>query len=743
MTTVGIDKIGFYTPHYVLSLSMLAAHRGVNPDKFLIGLGQHRMSVPAPDEDVVTMAANAAERLLRDVDCDSIDTLLFATESGIDQSKSAGIYVHGLLNLPQRCRVVELKQACYSATQALQMACAMVQRRPDKNVLIIAADIARYGLCSSGEPSQGGGAVAMLISAQPRLLAIEPHYGLYTNDIMDFWRPNYRREALVEGKYSAKMYLQALKQSWQHYKENSGHGFNDFSGFLYHAPVPRLVEKAHKELARYESLPLDDQQVAAQTADGLRYGREIGNTYTASLYIGLISLLENSADDLSHQRIGLYSYGSGCVAEYFSGVIQAGYQQYLDKSYHQQLIEQRQALSIEDYEKFFTSQLPRDGSAFQLPQYNTGNYRLAGIENHKRLYERNDSSAADASRPVPITTPALSRAISPGKIILSGEHAVVYGKPAIALAVNRYAETTVVADSENDKVDFDLLDLHYHKSLTKQALKDLKSSIKRKYHKFLNQECTIQDVIKQPVQLVQFATAHLMAHLQQPPQGIKVSTQSNIPVGCGMGSSAAVSLSVLKAINEYYGHHVDSDMYLKMSHEIENLQHGNSSGIDLNVSLYGGCVYVNGGDIEQRPIPRVPMFLVNTGKPRSSTGESVSHVRQYFAEDAIWNEFAATTNALDQLLASDDVDKIQSIIRHNHRLLCRIEVVPQKVQQFIQDLEQHGAAAKICGAGSVVGDNAGMVLVITDQLDHIKPVCRHYHYTVEPVIAEHQGLRVA
>ncbi len=109
---VGIDQISFYTSQYFLDLKTLAEARGVDPEKFYTGIGQEKMSIPPPDEDIVTMAAGAANRLKELGALEGIEALLFATESGIDQSKAAGMFVHGLLGLPERCRVVELKQAC-------------------------------------------------------------------------------------------------------------------------------------------------------------------------------------------------------------------------------------------------------------------------------------------------------------------------------------------------------------------------------------------------------------------------------------------------------------------------------------------------------------------------------------------------------------------------------------------------------------------------------------------------------
>jgi len=167
---VGIDDISFYASDFYLSLATLAQHNGKDPNKYLQGLGQHQMGVLPCDEDIVTMAANAAYPLVANRGIDKIRTLLFATESGVDQSKAAGLYVHRLLNLHQNMRIIELKQACYSATAALQMACALVEKNPQHEVLVIASDVARYGLNTPGEATQGCGAVAMRITAQPRLL---------------------------------------------------------------------------------------------------------------------------------------------------------------------------------------------------------------------------------------------------------------------------------------------------------------------------------------------------------------------------------------------------------------------------------------------------------------------------------------------------------------------------------------------------------------------------------------------
>ncbi len=397
MVKVGIDAMSFYTTNYFLDLKVLAEARGVDANKYFSGLGQQKMSVIPPDEDVVTMAADAGHRVMRHADPNDIELLLFATESAIDQSKAGGIFVHNLLNLPSRCRVVELKQACYSATAGLQMALAMLKQNPDKKVLLIASDVAKYGLNTSGESSQGGGAVALLLSSNPRLLEIEPESGFHTEDVMDFWRPNYREEAIVEGKYSCELYLRVVQKTWEEYSGISGRKIYDHKRFCYHVPVPRLVEKAHQCLLRFNGLPkLTQTELDEQLGPSLLYGRITGNCYTAALYLSLLSLLENEPKDLSNCRIGFYSYGSGCVGEFFSGIVKQNYRDMLDKNYHYAMLNKREELSLKDYETFYNFALPIDGSAFIISDYQQGRYRLAGLESHKRIYK-----TVEDAKPVP------------------------------------------------------------------------------------------------------------------------------------------------------------------------------------------------------------------------------------------------------------------------------------------------------------------------------------------------------
>ena len=333
------------------------------------------------------------------------------------------------------------------------------------------------------------------------------------------------------------------------------------------------------------------------------------------------------------------------------------------------------------------------------------------------------------------------KAIAPGKLILSGEHAVVYDKPAIAMAIDRNAQSIVVPGGAEDEVSFDLQDLSQAESFTLRALRELKNRLAKNYHLFLDGRLGIRDVLYKPVELFQFAFITILDGLHlKVANGLKIQLHSNIPIGCGMGSSAATVLSVLRAIGHYFRVEFRPEWYLAYSLEAENLQHGHASGVDTYISLNGGCARFQKGQAEKLPLPRMPMHLVNTGVPETTTGECVARVRERFSESQIWNDFEAVTRAMEQALARNDLAEIQNSIRENHRLLAEIGVVPAKVQDFVADVERWGATAKICGAGAVAGDKGGIVLVCSEKAP--KELCDKHGYSLMSVRGEPLGARI-
>jgi mevalonate kinase len=332
------------------------------------------------------------------------------------------------------------------------------------------------------------------------------------------------------------------------------------------------------------------------------------------------------------------------------------------------------------------------------------------------------------------------KALAPGKIILSGEHAVVYGKPALVMAVDRYAETSISSNADS-RVHFELVDFDENSSLTIQALRELKGRLLRNYQMFLNGELGIRDVLKKPFHLFEFLFITLIDGVQlKLDRGLDIRLRSTIPVGSGMGSSAATLLSVLKGLAEYFKIDFKTDDYFNYGLEAEKLQHGKPSGVDPYVSLHGGFVRFQNKKAEKLSMPNVPFYLVNTGSPKASTGECVSHVADLFAESPVWDDFEAVTNEMQSALLKSDMAEVQRWIRENNALLTSIGVVPVHIQNFIQKIEKNGGAAKVAGAGSVRGTSAGMVTVFSDF--NPKSIADSYGFELLHVKGEPRGARV-
>ncbi|EPI44849.1 hypothetical protein HMPREF1583_01506, partial [Gardnerella vaginalis JCP8151B] len=120
----------------------LAIARGIDPNKFTIGIGQSQQAVPPNHQDIVTLGAQAALQLMPYIDSNRLKMVIVGTESGVDASKSSALYIHKLLNLSAWVRCVEVKEACYGGTAALMMARDYVLAHSGAQVLVIAADIA-------------------------------------------------------------------------------------------------------------------------------------------------------------------------------------------------------------------------------------------------------------------------------------------------------------------------------------------------------------------------------------------------------------------------------------------------------------------------------------------------------------------------------------------------------------------------------------------------------------------------
>lgn len=391
---VGIDQIAFHVPKHYVDMVKLAEARGIDPNKYVIGIGQDQMAVPTIEEDIVAMGANAANQIVKEEDRDLIDQVIFATETGIDFSKSAATYVHNLLDIQPFAKSYEVKHACYGGTAALLTACDYVRLNPDRKVLVITSDISRYGLNSGGEPTQGAGAVAMLVTADPRVLTIDSETVSMTDNQFDFWRPNYADVPFVEGKFSQDLYIQLFNQIVEHYNTKFPHQLEELKAMVFHIPFTKMGRKCLTSLQENVDSEVDKGTVErwlTQYDSSTKIGRRVGNVYTGSLYLSLISLLNYSDDLKEGDRIGLFSYGSGAVAELFTASLQEGYQQYVPQDQTEKLLDRRDELDIASYEAIFNQTLPTDAGVIQVidevDDIEEGFY-LDQIDNHRRIYKK-------------------------------------------------------------------------------------------------------------------------------------------------------------------------------------------------------------------------------------------------------------------------------------------------------------------------------------------------------------------
>ena len=394
---VGIEAIGVAIPRAYVELTELAQARGIAPEKFTEGLGTLRMAVPDLDEDTVTLAARAAQMALEqgNVSASEIGMLAVGTETAVDHSKPVASYVQGLLGVGARCRVFETKHACYGGTAALQMALDWIRSGSarGKKALVICSDIARYGLATPGEPTQGAGAVAMVVSDTPHIVELENEpSGVYARDVHDFWRPLYSKDAIVDGHYSVKCYLETLEGAYRAYRESASGSdsalFSDrFSALVYHVPYGKMAKKAHRHLRTLDGDATPDASFEALAGASLLLPSQIGNTYTAAMYFGLASLLAaRKGEDLKGKRVGLFSYGSGMCGEFFSGVIQRDAQARLAALDLFGILERRVRLGIADYESLMREREAIDTRAAGEP---TGpGMRFMGVRDHQRIYSR-------------------------------------------------------------------------------------------------------------------------------------------------------------------------------------------------------------------------------------------------------------------------------------------------------------------------------------------------------------------
>jgi len=420
----GIDDIAIYIPQLYLDASDFAKARGLDPVKLSRGLGIEQMAIVDTNQDPACLAANACLKVMQKnkLTPDQIGRLYVATESSFDESKAMNSYVIGMLEQVYgqetfgHCGGIECKFACVSGSYALYDNTNWIRagEAEGKYALVVVSDIAKYDMGSSGEVTQGAGAIAMLLNDNPRLLAFDRKVtSTSIKNEYDFYRPFGKETPIVHGQYSNLLYLIQVKNALRDYKRKvkdtgliklkEDETILDHVDYLnMHLPYSNMGKKAlaylvrHewrtlprwkniiKEIGMTEPVPKDprgtiesvladaefmanDHQFTklftkteeyvelyeAKLASSLIASKMIGNLYTASLYLGFRSSLEfeyQKGVNLDGKRVGFCSYGSGASAMIFSGIIQPDYEQIVKEMNLETELGPRTKLTLEEYE---------------------------------------------------------------------------------------------------------------------------------------------------------------------------------------------------------------------------------------------------------------------------------------------------------------------------------------------------------------------------------------------------------
>lgn len=432
----GIDDIAIYIPRLYVDAADFADGRGVDPAKLQKGLGVSQMAIVDTNQDPACLAANACLQIMQKnkLSPEDIGRLYVSTESSFDESKAMNSYVVGMLEQVygqgafEHCGGVETKFACVSGSYALYDNTNWIRagESDGKHALVVVSDIAKYDMGSSGEMTQGAGAVVMLLNENPRLLSFDPKVtSTSIKDEYDFYRPFGKETPIVHGQYSNLLYLIQVRKALDLYKKKilatgliklePGETILDHIDYLnMHLPYSNMGKKALAYMVRHEwrQLPrwkkiisqigteepkpkdprgtiesvLGDQEFMtkdheftklftktpefqevyeSKLASSLIASKMIGNLYTASLYLGFRSSLEfeyQKGIDLEGRRIGFGSYGSGSSAMVFSGLIKPEYKEVVKNMNLEVELGPRKKLTLEEYEIIHENKLTPEQS---------------------------------------------------------------------------------------------------------------------------------------------------------------------------------------------------------------------------------------------------------------------------------------------------------------------------------------------------------------------------------------------
>ena len=411
----GIDAIAFDVAQLHLPIKTLAYARNIEPEKLEKGLGLIKMTLPDVHQDTVVFGANALTKLVleNEINLGEISRIYVGTESAIDSSKPISSFLIALMeqkfgeDILANCDVVDFTFACIGGVDALQNCFDFVRLNPNKKAIVITTDFAKYDLNSTGEYTQGAGALAMLVTANPKIIAFENEWATSTKGVFDFFKP-YRtisKEAITgnklndpwfdnleteieihkdqpvfDGQYSNQCYMDRTRSAYftlKNIKKTTETLYNTWESIIMHLPYSfqgrRMLSEiytldAAKPILSGNESPADYQNKLKEVSKSEEYrafvtqklqpaemaSSLIGNLYTGSIFMGFLSTLAHFANTnaaISGKKFGFLAYGSGSKSKVFEGVIQDEWQLAINKTKLFETLEQSQEIDFTTYEK--------------------------------------------------------------------------------------------------------------------------------------------------------------------------------------------------------------------------------------------------------------------------------------------------------------------------------------------------------------------------------------------------------
>jgi mevalonate kinase len=311
-------------------------------------------------------------------------------------------------------------------------------------------------------------------------------------------------------------------------------------------------------------------------------------------------------------------------------------------------------------------------------------------------------------------------ATAPGKAILFGEHSVVYKGPAIVLAIDRRAK--VIANKREDKrIYFDSLDLGFAGFFEDGIYIPVRGETWR----------------GRRLQALLVAATKAMEHMSVE-SGLDLVVRTEIPIAAGLGSSAAICVAIVAAVGELLGGDLSKREICDLAYEGERVVHGTPSGVDNNISTFGGIVkYERGAEMERFELEGGLPFIIGNTKRRRSTRRLVSRVRslrerQPDLVDGLIDSMADVSRKGLEALMDRDLPRLGDLMNINHGLLSSLGVSIAKLDLMVHASRGAGAyGAKLTGAGG-----GGCMIALSDpaRMDNIKKAiqrCRGDPYMID------------